>query len=221
MARRSEHLRHRLTCSFHSSRVSAAGATAPALVGSAAGCTDPAPRPRAVTASTTTGKRAIAVEANRRLWDNNPLGMFVTGVLFMLDPVDRFLHHVCVGHDPPVVLSPGGRPRHLPGVSPVALPFGVQPDTGYEVTTTVLAPGEVVVAYTDGVTDGVDSAGEAFGEARLRDLLGSLPDTVAPADVLDAVWTATDRYSLNAPVVDDRTMLVVSSVARDAGAEPS
>ena len=164
------------------------------------------------TASSGAALNEIARAANRRLSDHNPMGMFVTAVLFVLEPADRLLHHVCVGHEPPLVLGGPEGPRRLqlPGEES-CLPFGVGTDIEYPVMKSVLAPGETVVAYTDGVTDGVDTEGTLFGEDRLVELLAGFPAGFAPKAVVDEVWRRTDAFAEGAAVVDDRTMLVFSS----------
>ena len=165
-----------------------------------------------VTATSGVGLDLIAREANRRLSAHNPMGMFVTALLFLLDPGERLLHHVCVGHEPPLLMGrPGGLVRLHPDDDSSCLPLGVSPDIEYPVTTTVLVPGETVVAYTDGITDGVDTEGTLFGEDRLQGLLTELSPGLGPVDVLDEVWRGTDAFAEGASVVDDRTMLVLSS----------
>ena len=72
----------------------------------------------------------------------------------------------------------------------------------------VLEPGDLLVAYTDGVTDACDASGTRFGEARLRDVLGTVRSGAAEGTVAD-VLGAIDAFAGDAPAADDVTLLVL------------
>jgi serine phosphatase RsbU (regulator of sigma subunit) len=93
---------------------------------------------------------------------------FVTGQLARLDCVTGRLHWLNAGHPLPLLVR-GARVVGTLACEPVP-PLGLglgQP----EIATTALEPGDRILFYTDGVTEGRNLAGEPFGEARLADLL--------------------------------------------------
>jgi len=123
--------------------------------------------------------------------------MFATAFVALLDPTDGIVRYVNAGHDPPFVMR-GGALERLPRTGPA---LGLFAGAVFEVAETRLAPGEHLLAFTDGVTDagGPDSA---FGEAGLAALLASSAGAVS---VLDAIGSRLER--LGAEPWDDVTML--------------
>ena len=156
----------------------------------------------------------IAREANRRLSASNPLGMFVTAILILLEPREGRLAYLCVGHECPVLLRAG---RLVELDKPDILPFGIADTESYPPSVLVVKPGDLVCSWTDGVTDAVDTGGSLFGEDRLMDVLRSARDE-APETVINEVWREIDAFSSGAETVDDQTMLLVSAAAPAATA---
>ena len=76
-----------------------------------------------------------------------------------------------------------------------------------------LAPGDLVLLYTDGVTDAQAAGGERFGEARLVEAIRSAPSPAAE-DVVGAVCDAYHRFQGEMPAADDVTMVAVRRLPR-------
>jgi len=93
-------------------------------------------------------------------------------------------------------LSSTGAPL---GLLPAGLPYG-QADQ-------VLLPGDVLVLFSDGVTDAQNGADEEFGEARLLDVLAVAAGQPAEV-VIDRIFEAIDHYAEATPQFDDMTILV-------------
>ena len=150
--------------------------------------------------------REIAAEANRALSTANPLGMFVTGVIAMLDTATGRVDYVIAGHEPPLAVRPGKPLRRL-GKSG-NIPLGLDPDEQYDRLEHRIAPEETIVTYTDGVTDACNPEQEIFGEDRLQELVA---DNAAetPERMLQRIWTATDLFSGPMAAADDKTCVLV------------
>jgi phosphoserine phosphatase RsbU/P len=131
--------------------------------------------------------------------------MFATAFVAVLDPKTGSLVWVNAGHEAPVVSGPSRTPAdRLPPTGPA---LGMMPDMAFSSRQTVLAPGETLFAYTDGVTDSKDRSGRFFSEERLLDLVSKgAPSAKA---LLDAVETAVAAHSAGAERSDDITMLAV------------
>ena len=153
----------------------------------------------------------VAADANRRLCTGNPLGMFVTGFLAIVDTRTGRIEYVCAGHEPPICVKENGRCGKLERLS--SIPFGLEPDERYDGRRHVMDPGETVVAYTDGIPDACNRDEEPFGERRLREIAAQPPND-DPEETLQRIWTAVDLFSAAAPATDDRTCMVI----RRAGA---
>ncbi len=100
-----------------------------------------------------TGKiAAIASEVNRRLCHENPMGLFVTCVLAMVDLEEGVIEYVCAGHEPAVIVQADGSRRVLPMTGGLAM--GILDDFEYDMRREALHAKETLFLYTDGLTDG-------------------------------------------------------------------
>ena len=149
---------------------------------------------------------AIATEANRRLCGENPMGLFVTGVLAIVDLERAVMEYVCAGHEPAFLVAADDSRRPLPMTGGVAM--GVLDDFRYESRKEKLGPGEALFLYTDGLTDAVNLTGELFGKERLEATLDGA-SARSPEEIVDHVWSEIGTYSAGAPAADDMTCLVL------------
>lgn len=102
---------------------------------------------------------------NNRLSENNPNMMFVTLVIGVLDLATGALDWSNGGHPPLCLVQTDGKLRLLEGRSGPAC--GVQEDLPYRKFSTTLEPGEILLGYTDGVTEAVGPDGSLYDEKRL------------------------------------------------------
>ncbi len=110
----------------------------------------------------------VATRLNEFLHDSVEPGRFVTAFLGVLDPATGRLVYTNAGHNPPAIVRSDGSVDWL-GTG--GLIFGIMAGARFERGETVLAPGELLALYTDGVTEGADASGEQFGEDRLVESL--------------------------------------------------
>ena len=149
---------------------------------------------------------AIASEANRRLCGENPMALFVTGVLAIVDLERAVMEYVCAGHEPAYLVAGDDSRRPLPMTGGVAM--GVLDDFEYESREEKLHPGDALFLYTDGLTDAVNLTGELFGKERLEATLDGA-SARSPEEIVDHVWSEIGAYSAGAPAADDMTCLVL------------
>jgi serine phosphatase RsbU (regulator of sigma subunit) len=137
--------------------------------------------------------------------------VFTTGVLIELDTATGQLRWMCAGHPPPLLLRGGRLVRRLT-VSP-ALPFGLavadvdrsDPIVGRE----QLEPGDLLVLYSDGVTEAHSPSGEQFGEERLVDhVVRQVAAGLPPAETLRRLVHALLAHQQD-QLSDDATLLLV------------
>jgi sigma-B regulation protein RsbU (phosphoserine phosphatase) len=108
------------------------------------------------------------------------------------------------GHNPPVLLTGAGVKRLETG----GLILGLFAQATYQQETIALAPGDVLVVYSDGVTEALDPAGQDFGEERLLACLEA-NRTRPPAELLDRVLSSVRSFVGGAAQHDDVTALVL------------
>jgi len=141
--------------------------------------------------------------------------MFVTVFVGVLHLSSGQLSYVNAGHDWPILLGADTRATALGGDS--GTPLGALDDFHYQVQRRELAPGDVLLLYTDGVTEAQNSARAFYGEARLKSALNA-PRSRAPKAVVEQVHDDIRRFVAGAEQFDDITLLAVRWLGRANGA---
>lgn len=113
---------------------------------------------------------SLAARTNGILHRDGLPGRFATLVFLVPEPLSGRVRLVNAGHIPPLVLR-GNGPESLP---PVSLPLGAFPETRYVEQEVLLQPGDLLLVYSDGLTDARNRSGDFFGEERLQALLPAL-----------------------------------------------
>ncbi|SSW69876.1 Phosphoserine phosphatase RsbU [Achromobacter veterisilvae] len=157
------------------------------------------------TAEDETDPALMMQKINNRLSENNPNMMFVTLLLGVLDLTTGDLQWANAGHLPPAVIGADGVVRLLEGRSGPAC--GVQEDLEYRGLSTVLAPGEMLVGYTDGITEAVDPNDAQYGDPRLLAVLSNPP--VPSAKLSKRLLEDVQAFADGAEQSDDITLIVI------------
>jgi serine phosphatase RsbU (regulator of sigma subunit) len=148
---------------------------------------------------------ALATHASDLLYNSTAPEKYVTMALAELSPATGAVRFVGAGHLDNVIVRLDGSVERLSstgaplGLLPTGLPYG-QADQ-------FLHPGDVLVLFSDGVTDAQNGADEEFGEARLLDVLASAAGQPSET-VIDCIFEAIDYFAGGAPQFDDMTILV-------------
>lgn len=153
----------------------------------------------------------VLTRANRLLLENNDDAslMFVTLLFFYYDTATGGVTYANAGHNRPFVLGPGGELRKLNPVSGPVL--GALDDQTYGEFQEALSPGEMLVLYTDGVTEAMSPEGVQFGDERLVTLLGELAGQDV-RELSERVVHEVDTFENHAHS-DDITVLAVQRKA--------
>ena len=130
--------------------------------------------------------------------------MFASVFFGLLDPETGILHYVNAGHEPPVVIGPEGPGTRLPPTGPA---LGLLAGASFEVGTVVLASGDLLLAYTDGVTEARNGRRDFFTEERLLNVIAQPAPTAA--SLLDRIEQAVSDFAGKAASSDDLTLLAV------------
>lgn len=130
--------------------------------------------------------------------------VYATMLFAILDLESGRLRWINAGHTRPLVVGPGGVIDELTTTGPA---LGLTANPSYEIATRQLEPGEMVFAYTDGVTDARAQSGEFFGTERLRTLLDSARGS--SSERVELVRSAIASFCGSESQFDDQTMLAV------------
>ena len=148
---------------------------------------------------------------NRSLYDDlTHAGMFITIVAASLNQQTAAVDYASAGHTEVLwYRAPSGTCARLPATGP---PIGVLPDYANEERRIFLCPGDILVFYSDGVTEAENQKGEFFGTDRLVDLLQKNA-SLAAAALAQSIVSAVDGFS-EGPRSDDLTIIVVKALPR-------
>lgn len=147
----------------------------------------------------------IAV-VNDQLCVDNDTCMFVTTFYLEFDPNTGRLVYVNAGHPPPLVIRPDGSSWPLPLTGGVAL--GVMDGIAYPQAEIQLNEGDLVLLFTDGVTEAYSEQGQEFTEAALPPLFAQQPAQQV-REAVERVIEAVDRHSVGVAQFDDITCLAL------------
>ena len=147
----------------------------------------------------------IAERLNRILLDSMDASRFVTAFYGLLDPASGALAFANCGHNPPLLLRAAGGCEALPSGGPA---LGMWHAAQFAPGSAVLAPGDVLVLYTDGVVEVTNASGEMFGVDRLEQVIRRAGGCLARG-LVAAVVDATHDFAGRAGYDDDFTLVVV------------
>lgn len=156
------------------------------------------------------GAAQILARLNELLHDDlDRAGHFITGCCATYDAATRELKYASAGHPPALLLRAAGTRWTTLDVEGVLL--GIRKEARFAEARLDMQTGDIVVFYTDGVTETRNDAGEMFGCDRLADAVVS-HRAEDPEMMVDAVLAALDRYSGAAPREDDVTIVIMKLV---------
>ena len=131
--------------------------------------------------------------------------VFVTAFYGIYDPDGRTLTYSCAGHNPPQVTRCSyGNIDSLEDVG--GPPLGLFENLEYDQATVNLYPGDLLVLYTDGITEAMDSQSKQFGLDKLKFVLAQ--SNLNASEMRDSILAELDRFTGGTTAHDDRTLLV-------------
>ena len=146
---------------------------------------------------------------NNYLAENTPANRFVTLFYAELDPKTGGLSFINAGHNPPLIVHAAGTVENL---ASGGLPLGIRQDAEYREGRTQLQPNDVLVIYSDGVSEAQNPEGEEFGTERLYEVVSRNLDASA-AGIRDRIEAALTKWSQGTPAADDITLVIVKRQA--------
>lgn len=150
---------------------------------------------------------------NRLMYDATPSNRFATFQLCVYDPATRLLRLCSAGHNPALLIPAGQPPRWI---RPRGVALGLVKEAAYAQFELALTPGDLLILYTDGVTEAMNAATEQFGEARLAAWAGSVNGSSSKK--VSGLVESVNQFAAGEPQHDDITVIVGRVTAGAAAA---
>ncbi len=133
-----------------------------------------------------------------------PSGDFVTMFCAALDYQQHHFTYASAGHNPPLLVRNGSVQNLRIGNCPLAIESGVE----YHLESETLQPGDMIVMYTDGITEAFDKQHQMFGDERLKNLVQEFSRN-SPTDLTRVIIDEVRNFSVGVPQSDDMTLLLI------------
>ncbi|MBW2427489.1 MAG: SpoIIE family protein phosphatase, partial [Deltaproteobacteria bacterium] len=131
-------------------------------------------------------------------------GMFATLFFGVLDPLTGKMAYINGGHEPPYIVNQSRVRKRLRPTGPVV---GMMPAMEYGIEQVQIEPGEILIGYTDGVTEAMSPEEKLFGQKRFLSLLEKPASTAS--QLIEQIKIELFNHIDNAPQFDDITMMAV------------
>jgi sigma-B regulation protein RsbU (phosphoserine phosphatase) len=140
---------------------------------------------------------------NRQIYANTPLEKYVTFFFAVYDARTRNLSYTNAGHLPPILFRDGKIERLRTGGTVV----GLFPSAAYDVGEIRLEPHDLLLAYTDGITEPENTYGEEFGESRLLEVMRGILNA-SPEVLVTEIYRSVNEWTGSPELQDDMTLLL-------------
>jgi hypothetical protein len=153
---------------------------------------------------------------NRMLCEGASRERYSTLFWSYFEPASETLRYINAGHCAPILFRPNGESRRLEDGGPV---LGLLAGARFRQSSVKFEAGDTLVLYSDGIVEAANSKDDQFGEDRLEELVReSLSQS--PAEIRGKILSEVNRFTSNAELSDDRTLVVVRYAGVPVATEP-
>jgi PAS domain S-box-containing protein len=147
--------------------------------------------------------------ANDIITQDSKAGMFVTLFYGSLSEKDRTLTYVNAGHNPPLLYR--SSTKTFEELMPTGIFLGGLEHQVYSSRTVEIGEDDIVVLYTDGITESINGEEEMYGEDRLRMIIRGHPGLSA-SGIMEKILDGVSSFAVGQPQFDDITLMVIKGV---------
>jgi serine phosphatase RsbU (regulator of sigma subunit) len=151
---------------------------------------------------------ALIGDVNRLVHGSSPTSFFASLFYAEYEPASRMLQYVNAGHNPPIIVRPRTESCELFHLRAHAVPIGMFADTQFAATKFQLEKDDILVAYTDGITEAANSSGEQWGLDRLERRLRSCSQMTS-SEIVERILSEVSDFANGEPQRDDVTLVVM------------
>ena len=157
-------------------------------------------------------------KVNRLVYEASATNRYATFFFATYNMRTHELIYVNAGHNAPFLVRRNGDTSHVERLEAGGPVIGLLPFAKYEEQRCVLQPRDLLLAYTDGISEAMSEHEEEWGEDRMLAAAQTLPDECAQ-QVLEHLFAEADRFTGKAPQFDDMTLLVLKLQEHPVAAE--
>lgn len=147
-------------------------------------------------------------DVNGLVYESSPTNIFATLFYAEYEPATRLMNYVNAGHNPPLVIRPNNGSSEIFPLPSTGVPLGISADSQFASATFQFEIDDVLVAYTDGITEAENPQHELWEEQSLEAVLKSC-GRKSPKEVLNAILERVSSFTNGQPQRDDQTLLVM------------
>jgi sigma-B regulation protein RsbU (phosphoserine phosphatase) len=151
----------------------------------------------------------LMTNVNRLVFEASTPSRYATFFYAEFDPRTRELGYVNAGHNPPFIL----REREVIPLGEGGPVVGLLPGARYEQAACSMLPGDLLILFTDGITEAMTRAEDEWGEDRLIAAVREYSQ-LDSVHIIQAVFRAVDAFTGSAQQYDDMTLLVMKLTAQ-------
>jgi serine phosphatase RsbU (regulator of sigma subunit) len=152
---------------------------------------------------------ALIADVNRLVFESSPTHFFASLFYAEYEPATRLLRYANAGHNAPIVVRPRNASCEIFRLDAVGMPVGIAANLQFPTTTFQCEVGDVLVAYTDGITEMENPKGEMWGEEMLLDVLRS-SSRKDPEEIINSILDALSAFANGRRQRDDMTLVVLA-----------
>ena len=157
---------------------------------------------------------ALIGNVNRLVYEASSANRYATFFYAQYNPATRELHYVNAGHNPPMLFHRSAGEWQLARLETGGTVVGLLKSPGYEQASLKIEPGDVFIAFTDGISEAMNNADEEWGEAALIETVKACSG-VTPSETITRIMQAADRFVAGAKQHDDMTLVVLHAQAEN------
>jgi sigma-B regulation protein RsbU (phosphoserine phosphatase) len=151
---------------------------------------------------------AVMVNLNRLVYESSAANRYATFFYAQYDATTRVLEYVNAGHNPPLIFRTVDGRHEILRLDTGGPAIGLIPTCAYAQGRVTLQPGDVLIAFTDGITEAMNADGDEWGEDQLTQTIER--SAASPArSIIDQIMRTADRFVGAASQYDDMTLVAV------------
>ena len=155
------------------------------------------------------GPAGVFNYANRYLFTRTIRGNYITAFVSAYLPHTGILSYCNAGHPPPM-LKTLDKPQEIAYLDEATgIPLGITPDGVWQSASVEMHKGDILILYTDGLTEAVSESGEAFGQKHLESIVAQSAND--PQSILENIEAALSDHQKQMRQNDDQTLLVIQA----------
>ena len=158
---------------------------------------------------------ALVSNVNRLVYEASSANRYATFFYGQYNPASRQLAYVNAGHNPPMLFHRAAGEWQLSRLETGGTVVGLLEKFPYQQGSVTIAPGDLFIAFTDGMSEAMNAADEEWGEERMIATIRSCAG-LSPAETIARLMQAADAFVAGAKQHDDMTLVVVQSKGENA-----